>query len=293
MEDRELSTLAFFPEVPVPALPSSVIEPVWDQFAALLPEREVVHPLGCHRPRIPDRVVFDKLVAVLVFGVAYAKIADASCSATTIRDRRDEWIAAGLFEALEQLCREAYDRIVGLNLGDLIVDGCIVKAPCGGEAAGKSPVDRGKQGTKRSVLTEGTGVPLGCVVAPANRTDSPLLRPTLEKLGRFGFDLPEHITVHLDAGYDSAKTRDLLDELGCQGVISKKGFPLQAGARWVVERTHSWHNRGFGKLATCTEKLTRVIDAFIALANAVIIVRRPLAEAWTTHRWDTRPTRRR
>lgn len=280
----------------MPALPSSVIDPVWDQFAALLPEREVAHPLGCHRPRIPDRIVFDKLIQSLVLGAAYNKIADSTCSATTIRARRDEWIAAGVFEALEQLCLQAYDRIVGLDLENVTVDGCITKAPCGGEAAGKSPVDRGKQGTKRSVLTEATGIPLGCVAAPANRPDSPLLRPTLEKLGRLdeglGFGLPADITVHLDAGYDSAKTRDLLAELGCQAVISIKGFPLQAGARWVVERTNSWHNRGFKKLAICTERRTRVIDAFIALANAVIIVRRLLRTAWTTHRWDTRPARR-
>ena len=165
---------------------------------------------------------------------------------------------------------------------DLTVDGCITKAPCGGEAAGKSPVDRGKQGTKRSLLVEATGIPLGCVVTGAHRNDSPLLRPTLEKLGRFetatgigiGVGLPEEITVHLDAGYDSTKTRNLLQELGCRGVISEKGFPLQAGARWVIERTNSWHNRGFKKLATCTERRTRVIEAFIALANAVIIVRR-------------------
>lgn len=280
----------------MPALPSSVIDPIWDQFAALLPDREVVHPLGCHRPRIPDRIVFDKLIQVLVLGAAYNKIADSTCSATTIRTRRDEWIVAGVFEALEQLCLDAYDRIVGLHLENVTVDGCITKAPCGGEAAGKSPVDRGKQGTKRSLLTEATGIPLGCLAAPANRPDSPLLRPTLEKLGRFdeglGCGLPENITVHLDAGYDSAKTRDLLVELGCDAVISQKGFPLQAGARWVVERTNSWHNRGFKKLAICTERRVRVTDAFIALANAVIIVRRLLRTVWTTHRWDTRPGRR-
>ncbi|MGH3951910.1 MAG: IS5/IS1182 family transposase, partial [Pseudonocardiaceae bacterium] len=55
----------------MPAVPSFIIEPVWDQFAALLPERIDTHPLGCHRPRIPDRVVFDKLVQVLVLGAAY------------------------------------------------------------------------------------------------------------------------------------------------------------------------------------------------------------------------------
>lgn len=146
------------------------------------------------------------------------------------------------------------------------------------------------------MLTDRAGIPLGCVIAGANCHDSPLLRETLEHLGRFevrfGVGLPESITVHLDAGYDSAKTRDLLDELGCRPKISQKGFPLQAGGRWVVERVNSWHTRGFKKLLVCTEKRARVIDAFIALANAVIIVRRLIRTAWTTYRWDTRPARR-
>ena len=55
----------------MPALPPYIIEPVWQRFSALLPEREVNHPWGCHRPRIPDRVVFEKLLRVLVFGCAY------------------------------------------------------------------------------------------------------------------------------------------------------------------------------------------------------------------------------
>ena len=99
----------------MPALPSSVIEPVWDQFAVLIPEHIDTHPLGCHNPRIPDRTVFDKLVQVLVLGASYERIADSSCSATTIRNRRDEWIAAGVFAQLEQLCLEAYDKSVGLD----------------------------------------------------------------------------------------------------------------------------------------------------------------------------------
>jgi hypothetical protein len=60
----------------VPAIQPYIIEPVGQQFRALLPERETNHPLGCHRPRIPDRVVFEKLVEVLVFGCAYWRIAD-------------------------------------------------------------------------------------------------------------------------------------------------------------------------------------------------------------------------
>ena len=276
----------------MPALPSFLIEPLWCQFEALIPPVEDHHPLGCHRPRITDRLVFDKLVQVLVLGASYEKISDTGCSATTIRRRRDAWIDAGIFTTLEQICLESYARIVALELENLTVDGCIVKAPCGGEMAGKSPVDRGKLGTKRSVLTDGKGIPLGCVAAPANRHDSPLLRPTLEKLSRFGFHLPQQITVHLDACYDSAKTRTLLTELGCEWVISTSGEPLQAEARWVVERTNAWHTRGFKKLLICTERKARVIDAMISFANSIIVLRRLIREAWYTQRWDARPKRR-
>ena len=73
----------------MPALPPYLIEPIWQQSSALIPERQTTHLLGCHRPRIPDHVVFDKLVQVLVFGCAYERIADESCSATTLRERRD------------------------------------------------------------------------------------------------------------------------------------------------------------------------------------------------------------
>ena len=154
----------------MPAVPSCIIEPIWDQFQMLIPAVTDEHPLGCHRPRIPDRVVFDKLVQVLVPGAAYERISDTTCSATTIRRRRDEWIEAGAFKELEQFCLEGYEKMVGLQLENLAVNGCITKAPCGGEAAGRSPVDRGKQGTKRSLLVEGAGIPLGTVVARPTAT---------------------------------------------------------------------------------------------------------------------------
>jgi transposase len=68
----------------MPAIPPFIREPLWDQFAALLPQPQATHPLGCHRPRIPDQAVFDKLLQVPVFGCGYRRIADATCSATII-----------------------------------------------------------------------------------------------------------------------------------------------------------------------------------------------------------------
>jgi transposase len=273
----------------MPAVPSSIIEPIWDQFAALLPTREVPHPLGCHRRRIADRIVFDKLVQVLVFGCAYARIADATCSATTLRRRRDEWIAAGVIEALHALVLAAYDRMIGLVLDDVAVDCCITKAPCGGEVAGRSPVDRGKQGLKRSVAVDAAGIPLATIAAPANRHDSPLLEPTLDTLG-FG-DRP--MTVHLDRGYDSGATRTRLARRGLTAAIAAKGTPapIAAGQRWVVERTNAWSN-AHKKLVWCTERRATVVAFWIAFSAVIIIVGRLVRQAWTRYRWETRPRRR-
>jgi transposase len=279
----------------VPVIPSWLLEPLWDQFAALLPDRPVYapsHPLGCHRLRIADRIIFEKLIQVLRFGCSYASIADCTCGATTIRDRRDEWIKAGIFASLKTIARESYDRMVGLVLEELAVDGCITKAPGGGECAGPSPVDRRKLGMKRSLLVEGYGIPLGRVLAPANRHDSPLLAPTLDKLHGIG-PLPDDITVHLDAGYDSQKTRDELGEREMTGEIAHKGekAPIQAGQRWHVERTNSWHN-GFSRLQRCYERKEDVIDAFFDLADTIITVRSMIRQSWTLYRWNGRPAKR-
>ena len=101
----------------MPALPAYIVEPIWDQFVALLPAvPRADHPLGCHRSRIPDRTVFEKLVQVLVFGCAYERIADETCSATTLRRRRDEWIAHGVMNDLRGMALEAYDKFIGLRL---------------------------------------------------------------------------------------------------------------------------------------------------------------------------------
>lgn len=280
----------------MPAVPVSLFDPVWEQFAVLLPDRPVVvptHPLGRHRRRGPDRVVFGHVVAALVHGSGYERIASPGCSDRTIRRRVRAWSDAGLAETLHTLALGQYDRMIGLDFTELVVDGCITKAPSGGEKAGRSPVDRGKQGLKRSTITDAAGAPLFLVATGANRHDAPLLGPTLAGLG--GVDpRPGASTVHLDRGYDSGVTRILLDDLGFAGEIARKGLPapIQVGVRWVVERTHSWMN-GYGKLRRCTERTGVVVDFSLFLAAAFVVTRMLIQRARARYPWPTRPTTRR
>jgi transposase len=225
----------------VPAVPSCILDPLREEFLALLPPRVDRHPLGCHRRRIDDRIVFDKIVAALVFGCGYERLGDATCSATTLRRRRDEWIAAGIFDALRSSVLAAYERLIGLDLADVAIDGCLTKAPSGGECAGKSPVDRAKGGLKRSQLVDGAGVPITAVPAPANIRDNTLLPATLDLLTGLLEQVgavPAQTTVHLDAGYDYRPCRTELAERGLVlqphlGGVGSAGVVAAAGAGLV------------------------------------------------------------
>ena len=76
------------------------------------------------------------------------------------------------------------------------------------------------------------------------------------------------------------------------GQIATRGMPapVQAGRRWVIERTHAWGNQ-YGKLRWCTERHRLVVEFWLALA-AAIVCGRLIRRAWTHYRWDGRPRRR-
>lgn len=247
----------------MPAQPGSLMAPLWAQFAALLPvhpDVDPTHPLGCHRRRIPDQVVFAHVVAALVFGVGYERIASPGCSARTIRRRVHAWAEAGRMAQRHALVLAQDDRLIGLDLRHVCVDGCLTKAPGGGEVAGRSPVDRGTQGRKRSVLTDAAGVPLHLVAAGANCPDSTLLEETLAGLDRLA-SVPADLPVLLDRGSRGAPVQTVLAEAGCVGVLPTTGGSVagSVGERWVVERTHRWLN-DVGRLRRCPERRAAVVD---------------------------------
>ena len=75
--------------------------------------------------------MFDHLIGAFVHGSGYERLATSGCSDRTMRRRRDEWADAGHGPALLRICLTAYDQIIGLDLDELAVDGCITKVPCG------------------------------------------------------------------------------------------------------------------------------------------------------------------
>lgn len=263
------------------ALEPEMFDTVFSAIEPLLPMHAETHPLGCHRPRAADRDCFEVMLVRLVTGCSFEdaeRLCGSRVSDTTVRARRDEWEAAGVFDAIAAEAIAAYDKIIGLDLSEVALDGSLQKSPAGGEGTGKNPTDRAKLGWKWSVLTEANGIPIGWAVDGANRQDSILLVPTLEDAARRGL-LGDIETIWLDRGYDSALTRGRLRELGIDDAViakkRKKGKatgknPKPMGLRWPVERTNSWLSN-FGALRRNTDRQTKHRLAQFALAVAFLL----------------------
>jgi len=141
-----------------------------------------------------------------------------------------------------------------------------------GAATGANPTDRGKRGVKRSLLTDGTGIPLALVIEGANRHDMKLLYATVDGLviarPEPTQSQPQHLC--LDAGYDypaireQVEAHDYLPHMRGRGQekqekIATPGFRAR---RWVVERTHSWLNRSRRLLVAPWRRRSSIIWLF-------------------------------
>ena len=277
------------------ALDPEVVDAVWAAIEPHVPKPVDDHPKGGHRPRIPDRTVFWGILIRLVTGCSWVtaeKLVGYGVSDTTLRARRDEWIAAGVFDSLESEAVQAYDRIVGLDLSETAVDGSTHKAPCGGEGTGKSPVDRGKLGWKWSLLTDRSGIPVAAAFDGANRHDTVLLGPTLDAAADRGL-LCDIETLHLDRGYDSAATRRLCAASGIELVCAKRRRPgtaktpttMPLGLRWTIERTNSWLSN-FGQLRRNTDRHKHHRKAQLSLAIALLLTVKLIDHR---DRWNPQP----
>jgi putative transposase len=148
---------------------------------------------------------------------------------------------------------------------------------------GKNPTDRGKKGTKESVLVDGQGGPLGAVIAPANVNDQKLLRETIEAIvvDRTEATEAEPQNLCLDAAYDNPTGREAAAEGGYTPHIrrvkeEKKKCDRSKGhkpRRWVVERTLAWLCKCRGILVRYDKKDENFLG-LIQLACALLWYRR-------------------
>jgi putative transposase len=228
--------------------PWELSEAVWERARPLLPAA-VPHPRG-GRPRRDDRQMLGAMLYVLRTGIQWNALPREIGASTTVYDRFRAWERAGVFERLWVAGLGEFDDLVGIDWEWLSMDGVMTKAPFGraasaeAEGIGHNPTDRGKHGTKRSILSEGHGLPVAVLVAGANVPDMKLAAP--------------------QRGY-----RAHIRPRGEDRVHARSADPTKRPRRWVVERLHSWLNRS-RRLLVRWEKLERTYRALLHLACALL-----------------------
>lgn len=274
------------------ALDLEVHNAVFEAISGLLPAPPE-HPLGCHRPRVSDRLCFRGLLIRIVTGSAWETIEfllNYEVSDTTLRHRRDEWIAAGVFDNLIAEAHRAYDRIIGLDPTHVTIDGSDHPAPCGGTGTGIGPKQHGRCGWKWCSGVDTDGIPIAWTLDGANRQDYRLLQPTLDAIFT-NPAIPRIGTLELDRGFGYPSLPERLDgypinrvnviwrNMPNEGRVQLVGF----GRRWVGERTHSWLTN-YGQLRNNTDRKTEHRHAALCLAVTLLITARLINHRNTHYR---------
>ena len=251
----------------------------FDLAAHHLPPEQPVGP-GGGRPRVGHRVVMNVLWFVLATGCRWEDVPpELGCSGMTAHRCLRLWEEQGVWDRLHADLLRLLRQAGKLDPDLVIVDAVIVRAFGGGEQTGKSPVDRGKKGSKHTLLVDRHGVPLAIRTAPANASDHTQIIPLVLDFPHVGGkpgrpkELPDE--AYADRGFDSDPTRGILRWLGIEPHIGRRKAAHGSGlgkVRWVVERTISWL-KGLRRLRVRYDRLGVIQEAWNTLAGSVICFR--------------------
>jgi transposase len=245
----------------------------------LLAEDKPVGPRG-GRPRVLNEIALRVVWYVLTTGIRWHDVLPImGCSGRTAHRRLREWQVLGIWKALHAKLLELLNAAGKLALEIVVIDSTQVPAPSGGEATGPNPTDRGKTGSKHTLMVDGNGVPLALHTSGANSSDQVEIIPIVVEFpkvkGKPGRPKEQPEEAYADRGYDNDWARLLLQWLGIEPKIAKRRTENGSGlgtVRWVVERTNAWL-KGLRRMRVRWDRLIEIQEAWNLLAMSVICFR--------------------
>jgi putative transposase len=267
------------PERPLPTI-WELPDELWERIEPILSRRYPPAPTG--RPRADLRLVLDAVIHRMRSGCQWNRLPERFGPASTVH----AWFQN---LAIDGALREIWAAVVGEcdELGAVLwewqaADGVMGKSRFDGEKRGPNPTDRAKMGTKKHLIVEQGGGPLGAVVEGANVNDHKLLEATIEAIVIERPD-PTEVVQHLclDKAYDNRPTEGVCARSGYVPHIRRIGEEKLDGTgrkthparRWVVERTIAWLQRCRAILVRYDKKAENY-EGLIQLACALLWFRR-------------------
>jgi putative transposase len=144
-----------------PATIWEVPDDLWARIEPLINELDPPQETG--RPRADARRILDALIFRFRTGCQWNHIPRVYGDDATIHRTFQRWRRLGLFERMWATLVEECEELGQVAWEWQAVDTALGKARSGGDQIGPNPTDRAKNGSKRSILTDGGGGPLAAV----------------------------------------------------------------------------------------------------------------------------------
>jgi putative transposase len=257
-----------------------VSDDLWEIIKMILDEFDPPAPTG--RPRDDRRPILNAIIYRFRTGCQWNHLPKVFGDDSKIHRVFQHWVRLDIFEKIWAELLTECDELAQVQWEWQAADGWLGKARMGGDKIGPNPTDRAKNGTKKSLLTDGAGGPLSIVIAPANVNDHKLLEETLDSIvverPNATRAKPQHLC--LDKGYDNESSRQIVKEHRYKDHIrwigednfDKKKYPAR---RYVVERTLAWLSKCRGLLIRYEKKSENYL-AQVQFACALLWYRRLL-----------------
>lgn len=239
-------------------------------------------PAGTGRPRADLRLVLEGLIHRMRSGCQWERLPERFGPTSTLHGWFQRFVEDGVLEALWAALAAECEELDAVLWEWQAADGVMGKSRFDGDKRGPNPTDRAKMGTKKHLLVEQDGGPLGIVVAGANVNDHKLLCETIEAVVIERPD-PEQVLQHLclDKAYDNRPTEEVCAQAGYvahirrigEEKLDEAGRKTHPARRWVVERTIAWLQKCRAILVRYDKKAENYMG-LVQLACALLWFRR-------------------
>jgi putative transposase len=249
-----------------------VSDDLWEIIKILLDEYDP--PASTGRPRDDRRPILNAIIHRFRSGCQWNHLPREFGDDSKIHRVFQHWVKLGIFEKIWAELLTECDELEQVQWDWQAADGWLGKARMGGDKIGPNPTDRAKNGTKKSLLTDGAGGPLSIVIAPANVNDHKLLEETLNSIVVERPKTTRAKTQHLclDKGYDNEASREIVKEhqykdhirrIG-EEKLDQQGEKKHPARRYVVERTLAWLSKCRGLLLCKLSFIVRCLKTVTA-----------------------------
>lgn len=253
---------------------------LWARIEPILARRYPPAPTG--RPRTSFRVVLDGIVYRMRSGCQWNQMPRRFGADSTVHGWFQRFVADGVLVEIWAAMVAECEELGALGWEWQAADGVMGKSRFEGAKRGPNPTDRAKMGTKKHLLVEQDGGPLGLAVDGANVNDHKLLEATIDGIVIERPD-PDEVLQHLclDKAYDNRPTQEVCERAGYlphvrrigEEKLDHRGRKSHPARRWVVERTIAWLQRCRAILIRYDKK-SENYEGLVQLACALLWFRR-------------------